>query len=283
MDKTIISPSFLWRTGSINYLWPITLGFLAFYPFLLSIKNKLNKQSYLGWFLFSLFSGILTEQVSVALILIVITYFSYMVINKRKIPTIMYLMFFNMIVGSLILFLAPGNQIRLKAETLNNFPAFLNLGIFNRISISFYWVLNKLVNILSLEMAVIFFILGFKNLKKSTKIISFTALILGFILMIKKISKIEYKVYPITGDNFLNLGILFPYILIILGLFLMIYLIFKKYKVSKKSLIYFLILFLILVLMLMITLSPTMDVSGNRTIFLPNILINILIILLTIG
>jgi len=163
IEKSVIDPSFLWKTGSLNYLWPVTMGLIAFYPFLLSIKNKLNKVNYLFYFLISLIASISMEQMSVALYFGLITYFIYMFINKKKIPLIIYLITFNILIGSMILFLAPGNQVRLQAEANHNFPGFLSLSLFNRISISIYWFLNKIINTCSLSLAAIYLVLGIKN------------------------------------------------------------------------------------------------------------------------
>lgn len=274
INKSVMEPAFVWRTGSINYLWPATLGFLAFYPFLKSTKNKLNKKSYWFYFLISFLAAISTEQVSVALILGAVTYFGYMLINKNKIPKILYFMSLNILIGSFLLFLAPGNKIRFQIEAAHNFPDFLNLGIFNRISISLYWVINKFVNVLPLVLAPIYLILGYKKNK--------VAFILGIILVIKGVFGIEYKIYPITSDNVFSLGILITYFLVLLGLFIIPFLIWQLFKMSKKTLFYFLILLTVIILMLMVTLSPTLDVSGNRTVFLPSVLINVLSLLLIV-
>lgn len=282
INKTIIEPAFLWKTGSINYLWPTTMGLFILYPFLLSIKNKLTKKNNYFYFFVSLLAVISSEQISVAMILGITTYFIYMFLNKKKIPLILYLITFNLFLGSIILFLAPGNQLRLQAETKHNFPDFLSLSVFNRISISLYWMLNKLINVCSLSLAFIYLIVGFKNsyTKNITlKVFSTIAIFLGILLIVKNIFSINFNILPITSNNYLSFNILIKYIISLVGLSLIPYLIWKLFGNLKNSFIYFLILFIALITMLMITFSPTIDASGSRVLFLPIILINILAIL----
>jgi hypothetical protein len=280
INKHVIEPAYIWRTGSINYLWPVTAGFLAFYPFLLSLKNKLNNKNNGLYLLVSILAAISSEQISVALIFGIIFYFGYMLVFKKKIPLIIYFLSFTILSGSLILFLAPGNQIRLQKESDTNFPGFMSLSIFNHISISLYWVLNKITNDLSLVLAPIFLILGLKSFKFSLKYISLLSLFLAFILLVKNIFGIQYKIYPITSDNYTSIVILIKYVLAISSLSLIPYLVFRLYKFSLKTTLIYLVVLLVLIQMTMITLSPTLDISGSRTIFLPSIILNVLSIFL---
>jgi len=276
LDKTIISPSFLWKTGSINYLWPTTLAFFAIYPFFLSIKNKVINYK-IFYFLISLLVGLSSEQISVFLILGLIVYFIFILINKRKIPLILILIALNIVIGSTILFLAPGNQVRFQTETQNNFYQFTSLSLFNRASISLYWILNKLINFFSLSLALIYLVLGVKTFLDKNfklKIFSILSILLSLVFEFKNLLKINYEILPITSRNYLSPDILTKYFFSFFILLLIPYLI---YHLSKKYfLFYFLILFIILATMFIVTLSPTLDVSGNRVLFLPIILLNIL-------
>ena len=276
LDKTVIGPSFLWKTGSLNYLWPTTLAFFAIYPFFLSIKNKLINHK-IFYFSISLFAGLCSEQISFVLILGLIIYFIFILTNKRKIPLILIFMALNIIIGSTILFLAPGNQVRFQTETQNNFYQFTSLSLFNRASISLYWILNKLINFFSLPLALIYLVLGVKTFLDKNfklKIFSILSVLLSLVFEFKNLLKINYEILPITSLNYSSPDILVKYFFSFFVLLLIPYLI---YHLSKKYfLFYFLLLLIILTTMFIVTLSPTLDVSGNRVLFLPIILFNTL-------
>jgi hypothetical protein len=183
----------------------------------------------------------------------------------------------NIIIGTFIIFLAPGNQIRFQTEMQNNFPDFFSLNLFNRVSISLYWILNKLFNSCSLSLALIYSILGVKtffNKNFRPKIFSIISITLAILLIIKNIFTFQFVILPITSDNYFSLNILFKYFFGFISLLLIPFILCRFSKIKNNLFFYFPTLLIILATMFIITLSPTMDVSGNRVLFLPMILLN---------
>lgn len=271
LDKSIFEPSFIWLTGSLNYLWPTLIGLITFYPFLFFlIKKKIPKNIFL-FITISILSGLMTEQVSLALLGFMFLSFFYFILSHQRLPISLVAISLFTVIGSAILFLAPGNQIRYQSETNHNFPGFDSLSLANHISISFYWIINKMVNFLPLPLALIFSLLGTINLQqKQHRTISIFSLAIAFILLIKFLFRLNCPIYPITSDNILSVVNLLKYLITITSLSIIPYLIVKT-NINHKF-IYLSLFSFSLILMFIVTLSPTLDASGSRTIFLPGML-----------
>ena len=112
---------FLWLTGSCNYLWTsvILLGFLLpyvrkYYSFNEKILN--NKWSMAGMFFFGIVAGCTNEN-SVCWVLLVLFAFIYINRKNSKTEFWMFTGVTGLAVGYLLMMLAPGNRVRLMAET----------------------------------------------------------------------------------------------------------------------------------------------------------------------
>lgn len=115
------SPVFFWLTGACNYLWTavLLLGFMLpyirkYYSFYEEIdKGGLFKY---GMFFFGIIAG-WTNENSICWIILVL--FLFIIISRKQdvFETWMYTGFAGLIIGYALLMLAPGNMIRLHAET----------------------------------------------------------------------------------------------------------------------------------------------------------------------
>lgn len=274
INRSIISPSFIWLTGSINYLWPIVLFLIIFYPYFFYIINKYYPKNGYYFILLSFIGGILTEQISVMFILLLSLFLIYFFFTQKKIPYQFLISSLLIFLGSILLFFAPGNQIRYQSEVVNNFPSFNSLSILNHISISIYWILNKITNTLSLTLIPIYLLVGINNYRNKKNIsINFLLLIISLVLIVKNILKLEFKIYPITSDNIFSTMNIVYYLLITFSFLLLPFSIVKNIKNNFKKYFYSITFFLLFILMFMTTLSPTLDVSGNRTLFIPSLLL----------
>jgi hypothetical protein len=139
------SPVF-WITGSINYLWPITAGLFAIMPFRDALMKVYNKKFNFVYLICAIFASIGQEQVTLILVGFASLINLHVHIRDRKIYK--YLIFQNiiMIVGTLIMILAPGNFIRNNIEMNRWLP---NYPLYSKWEIAFYgiqWLFNNLLH-----------------------------------------------------------------------------------------------------------------------------------------
>lgn len=115
------SSVFLWLTGACNYLWTVVLllGFLLpfvhkFYFFEKNISH--HKRFTFSMFFFGMLAGWTTEN-SICWIILVLLVFFYVNREKIEIESWMISGLAGLIVGYTLLMFAPGNVVRLQAET----------------------------------------------------------------------------------------------------------------------------------------------------------------------
>ena len=115
------SSVFLWLTGACNYLWTVVLllGFLLpfvhkFYFFDKHISH--HKRFTFSMFFFGMLAGWTTEN-SICWIILVLLVFFYVNREKIEIESWMISGLAGLIVGYTLLMFAPGNVVRLQAET----------------------------------------------------------------------------------------------------------------------------------------------------------------------
>lgn len=117
-----IGSAVLWLSGSCNYLWTATFSLFFMYPFCKyylkddNTGNQLKNTFYIP--LLGLLSGWSNEVLSISIFSFIILFFSILKFEKRKIPSWAVAGFIGAFIGLLLLFLAPGNYLRLNAETM---------------------------------------------------------------------------------------------------------------------------------------------------------------------
>ena len=135
-----INETMFWITGSIVYLWVLFFLLLFLYPYTFFLRdadkyynhfikfNFLKKTvNILALLILGFWVGISHEQVVCALIIFFIFFIAYSIYNKKfkNFTFNLYAGFFGLMVGSMVLILAPGNFVRLDYNQ--------NLSIFLRI------------------------------------------------------------------------------------------------------------------------------------------------------
>lgn len=149
ISTEVIKASMLWITGSINYLWPAAFGIFSMIPFRKAIdgkyKDKLEWRS-IVYIIFSIFTALGQEQVSLVIFSFILIISIYLYVRDKKIYKLLTVQAICVLIGMLVLFLAPGNIVRDVQETNNwlpNYPSYDKLEIgFNGIQ----WLFNNLVN-----------------------------------------------------------------------------------------------------------------------------------------
>lgn len=110
----------LWISGCANYMWAslIPLVFLDFMRFYYEKETLwFNSISFLIiTFILGILAGWSNENVSVSLIIIMIGYMWIYKQSKKNVPQFAYVGTIGLFIGSLLLWLAPGNFVRFAAE-----------------------------------------------------------------------------------------------------------------------------------------------------------------------
>lgn len=272
---SILDWGFFWATGSINYLWPLSIGIFILIPFsdfyLKLKKSKFNIINLLR-LIMTFCLSISNEQISIFIIIIMFFYLLFIYKRYKLFSNYLFLIMFITIIGLLFMLFAPGNISRYKSEVNTWYPGFDKLPISTHIRIGFIWFYE--VVILNLKFVfIILSILTFLLMKNSIWKKFFLILILVIISLLliepnilfnfQMINKISFKNpnYHIISKNFLFS--IFPFFLWFLFL---INLIIHSYVVTKKNK-FILILYLAGILScVMISFSPTLYASGHRVL-----------------
>ncbi|PQL94777.1 DUF6056 family protein [Apibacter adventoris] len=276
---SIFETAFFWATGSINYLWPISMGLFVLIPYsdyyFRNKKIKLNNSNILVNILriiITLCLSISNEQISIFIIIIMI-YFHLFIYNKYKQFSI-YLILITviMIIGILFMLFAPGNAVRYKSEIIKWYPGFDKIPLSSRIKIGVIWFCE--VVIVNLKFIfIILSILTFNLMKDSFLKKLFLIFILTVVSLLLLKNPILFEFETINNISFKNpnfnilsgrfLFTIFPFVLwfSFLGM-----LITCSYLVSKKNK-FILTLYLAGILTcIMMTFSPTLYASGTRVL-----------------
>ncbi|WP_320867556.1 DUF6056 family protein [Phascolarctobacterium sp.] len=112
--------TFLWLTGACNYLWGplILLSYLLLYRFQFNCDYNIIDKSWKSFlvFIIGVMAGWTNENTSLALIAMISCFIFFAWYNSQRIYLWQILGLVAAVIGSLVLILAPGNQIRLLHE-----------------------------------------------------------------------------------------------------------------------------------------------------------------------
>ena len=132
---------------SLNYLWPLFFILVHFYlvKYYILQNDDYNKSKNILLYailVFSLFFACNHEQGLITCFIIYVLLIGYCYYSYKKINNTLLILLFLIICCGLIIFLCPGNQLRLIAETNTWWPSFGELNIFNKINILIiFWII----------------------------------------------------------------------------------------------------------------------------------------------
>ena len=150
--QPVFGSTILWITGSANYLWGtlIILLFIAPYANHFYQNNQIGKQETLKtilMFLFGIIAGWTNENMSVALISIILIFIIYYKFNSssKKIPTWAISGLVGVTIGAIFMIAAPGNYARMGATMtsshVSNFSIYVGR-LFTIMSSYYYYALS---------------------------------------------------------------------------------------------------------------------------------------------
>ncbi|MDD3223934.1 MAG: DUF6056 family protein [Clostridium sp.] len=195
ISKSIILDSAIWISGSIVYLWCITFALLAIIPFKDAVVGEYNKN--LSSFLYIICSFLASmgeEQVSLVLLAFSTIINMHIYIKHKKIYK--YLVVENIVnaIGTLILFIAPGNYVRNYKETINWFPNYNLLSKWEFAFNGIQWLMNTLLNTSGIIFLFILLTLSLSVYKKNNGFKNGFSIIIPFLGCILIISSMLFSI-----------------------------------------------------------------------------------------
>jgi hypothetical protein len=288
ISSNVLNTGFFWITGSINYLWPISLGFVAMYPFANKIFNysrKISPIEYTGYLIAGILASISNEQVALCMSAFSLISLFILIVKRKEMNILLIILAIIFIVGTGIELLAPGNKVRWAAEVGRWFPGFDHLSLKAKLHIGVVWlyqeVFGELRNtILLLSLTVIALYYKATDSKKTPFYIFSVMVFLVLSSMFVSYTEIFFDFKLITQYSLSNIFVLgkkafihavFPYAFWTVYSILMIYLIMLK---TKQKLFVFLCLGAALATFVLMFFSPTIYASGTRTLTLGAVLLS---------
>jgi hypothetical protein len=281
-SKNVLSSSFFWSTGSLNYLWPIALGLIAMIPY----SDYVREEKTINWgktaffVLIAFLSAISNEQVALCMSAFAILTHIFLFINHKTQNIKLLIITFIVLLGTAILLLAPGNSLRWVAEVERWYPGFDKFSLKDHLYIGAIWIFNKLFIDMKYLLALFSFVICYiyhKNEKGDLfyrvffimVLIVFSNMILGYnadILynfnLIQQ-HQITNTLFHFSMINRSFIYALIPYIFWFTYMVLLFYLILKQAK--EKWFVFFSLAASIASLVIMF-FSPTIYASGNRVL-----------------
>lgn len=297
LKDNVLSSGFFWITGSMNYLWPITLGVWAMIPYadLVFRKDRVeNNLLLILTLIFGFLASIGNEQAALCMSCFAVLAHLELIRQKRGQDKRLVLITFAIIAGTCILLFAPGNQVRWVKEVAYWYPGFGQLTIKDHFYLGTIWGFGKLfvdMRNLVLLLSIFAIILALKDKNtRSNKIFQlFTilfAIILWFHINGLGLGQLygfnEIKNFRFTSTLF-SLAFLqknfiisiFPYSFWTIYSFMLVYLLVK----SSKQRLFVLVNFLAAAATLMVMFfSPTIYASGNRVLAVGSTLLAIVLV-----
>lgn len=293
MDSGVLFQGAFWVTGSMNYLWIAVFGIIALYPIVyFMIRNtKPHWASTVAGLVSALIAASSQEQVGLIVGALAIIFTLYTAYQRKKTTSITrfiksispYQASFSAIILSSLIFAitSPGNKARVKAETITWQPDFYAVPVVNHIEYAVRWMVDAVINhsgfLLILTWTLLVVLLC---LKKKRDWLDYTAIGILSAAATTAIAK-GYDVisplvtfYPTWQPDIphygISLAILGAWIIILIVTILAPLILYRK---SIHGALLSLLFMGFLCSVAIITLSPTMYVSGLRTLFVPTILL----------
>ncbi|WP_251551939.1 DUF6056 family protein [Neobacillus muris] len=145
--QNVLSSGVFWITGSMNYLWPITLGLLVMVPFADKIFRNLSLNNNFLFTLYLLLASLASvgnEQVSLCISCFAILSHIVLLAKKQSLDRKLLAMTIVMILGTSIMLLAPGNEERWIQEAAYWYPGFENLTLKEHLYLGTIWAFGKI-------------------------------------------------------------------------------------------------------------------------------------------
>ncbi|SDS95114.1 hypothetical protein SAMN05444162_2681 [Paenibacillaceae bacterium GAS479] len=297
-SKSILSASFFWITGSLVYLWPITIALVTAIPYadkLFRDEDTVNDRNYFLFFILSILVCLSNEQATFCLLAFSLIFHIKMFLDKRKQDIRLISLSIVYTLGTAFIITSPGNKLRKVSEIQTWFPEFSQLSLKEHLYIGFIWIFDKIFNemlVLIMIISVLLMFIGFKHRGgegESKLLIAFSAMFI--VILSVKISVFNPKVLSdftnIKNFNFFETILspaqwtkaffqaLIPYLFWSFYVMIMATLVYRCVK--HKIFILFLMLAAFAAMAIMF-FSPTIYASGNRILAVSAVILTLIIV-----
>jgi len=287
MDTNVFFDGTLWVTGSMNYFWITAFGLVAFYP--VAYYFVRNRAPHWTITILGILGAIVAassqEQIGIVLLMlsVILTIYKFIISSKhglKKIPTYMIIFCIVFCVFLFVSLLAPGNGVRLKAETLRWLPDFYTTPLIQHVNYGYRWLLDAFVNHTGFLLVGSWGLLIALFAKKENKdkldyVITFMLTLVCFFSLAKGFIAVGYwsnfyATWKPQLPSRLSQLIFLPWTL---ALFTTIIAPAILYRNKTKGYLLGLLYCAVIASIAMITLSPTMYASGVRTLYVPSVIL----------
>lgn len=281
-----------WITGSLNYLWVVVIGMIAFYPLLYTYTKRQNPSHLMMGVgvAAALLAGFGQEQVFALLVgfsgLVVLGLY----LKTRKIWIYPLCQFLVTLAAALVSYLAPGNDVRMGAEIATWLPTFESVAPIDRIEWSLRWFMDATINQFGYVFVLIWALTGILLFSGSSKLAKVRRIDVGIASVLIFASLLYFGVtaglnlfnfYPHWGIAAFPLASYFylAFWMVVLALMpIGLYRVARLYMKGSYALP--LMNLATLVAIGLMVFSPTMYASGTRVLFVPAVLGLLSVILL---
>ena len=274
MPQPTFNDGAIWITGSFNYLLPCAMLVMSLYPFIANIKEvKISKLGYILSYL-SVFLCCYAEQtaavfICMALICLLIQFIQKKCVSKRLVA----LLLFGFI-NCIVMFMAPGNQVRYDAELICWYQTFDTYNMFDKIVVGLIHTMKVLMQNGFIYFAVLLLFMGLMAYRKNKELM-LSYLFLCFItfvsyhLVYNLTDEVVWQIYSIR--TLLTIGMIWFWI--VYSSWFLFYLLKNDINLAIISSLLWLATFCAGIVMGM---SPTIYASGLRVFFVCYILLILL-------
>lgn len=305
ISKEVLNESVFWITGSINYLWTMTMAILALIPYRDALMKEDNGKFNILFIIFAFFAAMGQEQVALILGSFSIISIIHLFMRDKRVNKYLLIQTAFIFIGAAVLFLAPGNIARVHSETNTWLP---NYSFYTKWEFAFYgiqWFLDCLINHSRLIFLLLLSTVGIISYKKYNGLRNgvFPLIpLMGSVLLTIAVVFLDTKqfinlvhfpaIYNSFGNRIQNLlfnfdstfilnnfrtikYILWPVLLLLIPFYLI-----AIFEFGFKSVYTVLIYLAGISSAVVIFISPTIYASGYRTFFSLNVLFFITFIVL---
>lgn len=274
MPQPTFNDGAIWITGSFNYLLPCAMLVMSLYPFIANIKEvKISKLGYILSYL-SVFLCCYAEQtaavfICMALICLLIQFIQKKCVSKELVA----LLIFGFI-NCVVMFMAPGNQVRYDAELICWYQTFDTYNMFDKIVVGLIHTMKVLMQNGFIYIAFLLLFMGLMAYRKDKELM-LSYLFLCFItfvnyhLVYNLTDEVVWQIYSVR--TLLTIGMICFWILY--SSWFLFYLLKMDMNLAIVSSLLWLATFCAGIVMGM---SPTIYASGLRVFFVCYVLLILL-------
>jgi hypothetical protein len=304
INSGVLSPSVFWVTGALAYLIPTSLALIAFMPFFFSIRNPVYqpRRAFVCYLIAAILTAIGQEQAALCFVAFAVLTIIYLLAQKRKISTQLWIILAVSVLLLAVSLAAPGDALRSRAEAVTWFPSFYSIDIFKRASVTAFFFMQALFDLTYLPLLLIWWVIGTllwkKNPSRFSRWLSILSFLFAILMTLRLIHPLDTSISSTFKEtiqkwftfHYLSRGSfshpdqyldqLMPYVFWGTGLLLVPFSIWTIYKRTRFSFFYIFIFIGAMTSILITAFSPTLFASGGRTDFVSSVLLILLIMFL---